>query len=91
MLLAVGRSPSSAAPRPPRSCGISQSPVQRRYVHGHFALTALSDQTAATRRRGAVLERAILDAALEQLSTVGWNGLSMEGVAEPAQTGARPP
>jgi AcrR family transcriptional regulator len=34
-----------------------------------------------------VLERAILDAALEQLSTVGWNGLTMEGVAAGAQTG----
>jgi AcrR family transcriptional regulator len=43
-------------------------------------------QTAA-RRRGAVLERAILDAALEQLSTVGWNSLTMEGVAAGAQTG----
>ncbi|MEU2597988.1 TetR/AcrR family transcriptional regulator [Streptomyces hirsutus] len=44
-------------------------------------------QTAASRRRGAVLEHAILDAALEQLSTVGWNGLTMEGVAAGAQTG----
>ncbi|NJP52703.1 TetR/AcrR family transcriptional regulator [Streptomyces sp. SBST2-5] len=44
-------------------------------------------QTAPSRRRGAVLERAILDAALEQLSTVGWNGLTMEGVAAAAQTG----
>jgi AcrR family transcriptional regulator len=43
-------------------------------------------QTTA-RRRGAVLERAILDAALDQLSTVGWNGLTMEGVAAGAQTG----
>ncbi|MFC7302678.1 TetR/AcrR family transcriptional regulator [Streptomyces monticola] len=42
---------------------------------------------ASPRRRGAVLERAILDAALEQLSTVGWNGLTMEGVAAGAQTG----
>ncbi|MEU1054938.1 TetR/AcrR family transcriptional regulator [Streptomyces sp. NPDC005876] len=42
---------------------------------------------AASRRRGAVLERAILDAALEQLSTVGWKGLTMEGVAAGAQTG----
>ncbi|MFI6474752.1 TetR/AcrR family transcriptional regulator [Streptomyces sp. NPDC050516] len=39
------------------------------------------------RRRGPVLERAILDAALEQLSTVGWSGLTMEGVAAVAQTG----
>ncbi|MFI6942598.1 TetR/AcrR family transcriptional regulator [Streptomyces sp. NPDC050418] len=44
-------------------------------------------QAAAPRRRGAVLERAILDAALEQLSKVGWNGLTMEGVAARAQTG----
>ncbi|MFD5571791.1 TetR/AcrR family transcriptional regulator [Streptomyces cadmiisoli] len=49
--------------------------------------TAASAQAAAPRRRGAVLERAILDAALEQLSTVGWNGLTMEGVAAGAQTG----
>jgi AcrR family transcriptional regulator len=39
------------------------------------------------RRRGPVLERAILEAALEQLSTVGWNGFTMEGVAARAQTG----
>ncbi|GGV61640.1 TetR family transcriptional regulator [Streptomyces longisporoflavus] len=48
---------------------------------------AASAPTAALRRRGPVLERAILDAALEQLSTVGWNGLTMEGVAASAQTG----
>ncbi|KQX56183.1 MULTISPECIES: TetR/AcrR family transcriptional regulator [unclassified Streptomyces] len=39
------------------------------------------------RRRGPVLERAILEATLEQLSSVGWNGLTMEGVAVGAQTG----
>ncbi|MFF4833217.1 TetR/AcrR family transcriptional regulator [Streptomyces sp. NPDC001315] len=44
-------------------------------------------RTASLRRRGAVLERAILDAALEQLGTVGWNCLTMEGVAAGAQTG----
>lgn len=49
--------------------------------------TAAPARAAAPRRRGAVLERAILDAALEQLSTVGWNGLTMEGVASGAQTG----
>jgi len=49
--------------------------------------TAATAQAASPRRRGAVLERAILDAALEQLSTVGWNGLTMEGVAAGAQTG----
>ena len=49
--------------------------------------TAAPARTASPRRRGAVLERAILEAALEQLSTVGWNGLTMEGVAARAQTG----
>ncbi|GGZ36554.1 TetR/AcrR family transcriptional regulator [Streptomyces poonensis] len=44
-------------------------------------------RTASPRRRGAVLEHAILEAALDQLSTVGWNGLTMEGVAAGAQTG----
>ncbi|MBN0046483.1 TetR/AcrR family transcriptional regulator [Streptomyces actuosus] len=49
--------------------------------------TAAPAQAASPRRRGVVLERAILDAALEQLSTVGWKGLTMEGVAAGAQTG----
>ncbi|WP_406441354.1 TetR/AcrR family transcriptional regulator [Streptomyces sp. NBC_00631] len=49
--------------------------------------TAAPARAASPRRRGAVLERAILDAALDQLSTVGWNGLTMEGVAAGAQTG----
>ncbi|MFI1369518.1 TetR/AcrR family transcriptional regulator [Streptomyces griseochromogenes] len=49
--------------------------------------TAAPTRTAPPRRRGAVLERAILDAALEQLSTVGWSGLTMERVAAGAQTG----
>ncbi|MGW7664674.1 TetR/AcrR family transcriptional regulator [Streptomyces sp. NPDC054756] len=49
--------------------------------------TAAPARPASPRRRGAVLERAILDAALEQLSTVGWKGLTMEGVAASAQTG----
>ncbi|MZD06663.1 TetR family transcriptional regulator [Streptomyces sp. SID5785] len=49
--------------------------------------TAPPPGAAALRRRGAVLEQAILDAALDQLSTVGWNGMTMEGVAAGAQTG----
>ncbi|SED87837.1 transcriptional regulator, TetR family [Streptomyces sp. 2231.1] len=44
-------------------------------------------RASSPRRRGAVLERAILDAALEQLGEVGWKGLTMEGVAAGAQTG----
>ncbi|MFC3574974.1 TetR/AcrR family transcriptional regulator [Streptomyces yaanensis] len=54
---------------------------------GTSSWTAASAQPATLRRRGAVLERAILEAALEQLSTVGWSGLTMEGVAAGAQTG----
>lgn len=49
--------------------------------------TAAPSRASSPRRRGAVLERAILDATLEQLGTVGWNGLTMEGVAAGAQTG----
>ncbi|WP_447040400.1 TetR/AcrR family transcriptional regulator [Streptomyces sp. DSM 118878] len=49
--------------------------------------TAVPARTASPRRRGPVLEQAILEAALEQLSTVGWGGLTMEGVAAAAQTG----
>lgn len=48
---------------------------------------AARSRPVSLRRRGPVLERAILDAALEQLGTVGWNGLTMEGVAAGAQTG----
>ncbi|MGW6744625.1 TetR/AcrR family transcriptional regulator [Streptomyces sp. NPDC055025] len=55
-------------------------------VSSRSAATARS-QSASPRRRGPVLERAILEAALEQLSTVGWNGLTMEGVAAGARTG----
>ncbi|KUL57121.1 TetR/AcrR family transcriptional regulator [Streptomyces sp. NRRL S-1521] len=49
--------------------------------------TAAPARAASPRRRGPVLEQAILEAALEQLSTVGWSGLTMEGVATAAQTG----
>jgi AcrR family transcriptional regulator len=39
------------------------------------------------RRRGETLERAIFDAVLQQLRTVGYAGLTMEGVAAGAHTG----
>ena len=42
---------------------------------------------ARRRRRGAELEAAILRAAWEELTAVGYARLSMEGVAERAQTG----
>ncbi|GAA1532737.1 TetR/AcrR family transcriptional regulator [Streptomyces albidochromogenes] len=52
-----------------------------------WTTAAAKVQPVALRRRGLVLERAILESALEQLSTVGWNALTMEGVAAGAQTG----
>ncbi len=42
---------------------------------------------AATRRRGQTLEQAIFQAVLEQLQTVGYARLTMEGVAACAHTG----
>jgi AcrR family transcriptional regulator len=59
-------------------------------------MAAQADPTAAppcapphgrTRRRGETLERAIFDAVLDQLQTVGYVGLTMEGVATGAHTG----
>lgn len=43
--------------------------------------------SAPVRRRGPELERAILDATLEQLGTGGWSAVTMEGVAAGARTG----
>ncbi|MFD6246243.1 TetR/AcrR family transcriptional regulator [Streptomyces roseolus] len=51
------------------------------------SMAAARPDGAASRRRGPVLERAILDTALDQLSSVGWNALTMERVALGAQTG----
>ncbi|WP_406455612.1 TetR/AcrR family transcriptional regulator [Streptomyces sp. NBC_00876] len=48
---------------------------------------AARQPVVSLRRRGPVLERAILEAALERLSTVGWSGLTMEGIAAGARTG----
>ena len=42
---------------------------------------------AATRRRGETLEQAIFQAVLDQLQSVGYAGLTMEGVAACARTG----
>jgi AcrR family transcriptional regulator len=48
---------------------------------------AKSPSSGGSRRRGKALETAILDATLEQLRTVGYIGLTMEGVAAAAGTG----
>jgi AcrR family transcriptional regulator len=44
------------------------------------------DRPDATRRRGATLENALLDAAWEELQSVGYARLTMERVADRAQT-----
>ncbi|WP_419998431.1 TetR/AcrR family transcriptional regulator [Streptomyces boninensis] len=53
----------------------------------HRTAPGAQPATPAARRRGSVLEQAILDAALDQLGAVGWKGLTIEGVAARAQTG----
>ncbi len=45
------------------------------------------DHRSRPRRRGAALERAILDATLEELAEVGYAGLTMDGVARRAGAG----
>ena len=49
--------------------------------------TPAQDAAAAQRRRGDALRRAIFDATLAQLISVGWTRLTMEGVAACARTG----
>lgn len=46
-----------------------------------------AETPCGSRRRGDVLEHAIFDAVLEQLATVGYGGLTMEGVAACSHTG----
>jgi AcrR family transcriptional regulator len=50
-------------------------------------MTSADDGARTRRRRGAELEAAILRAAWEELAAVGYADLSMEGVADRAQTG----
>jgi AcrR family transcriptional regulator len=50
-------------------------------------LSSEGDGARATRRRGTELEAAILRATWDELTAVGYARLSMEGVAERAQTG----
>ncbi|MEU0388447.1 TetR/AcrR family transcriptional regulator [Streptomyces chartreusis] len=53
---------------------------------GHTAAAAGRETARATRRRGAALEQAILDAAVEELAEVGYQNLTMDGVAARAAT-----
>lgn len=49
--------------------------------------SSLEAAGAAPRRRGETLEQAIFDAVLRLMNTVGFSGLTMEGVAACAHTG----
>lgn len=51
------------------------------------AATGFSAAEPVVRRRGLTLEQAIFDAVVQQMSTVGFSGLTMEGVAACAHTG----
>ncbi len=44
----------------------------------------IMDETKTSRRRGAALEDAILDAAWDELAERGYSGLTLEGVAKRA-------
>ena len=50
-------------------------------------MTGVIERPVAQRKRGAALEEAILDAAWAELTEVGYNAFSVEGVAARARTG----
>lgn len=50
-------------------------------------LTEANPTGSRSRRRGEVLERALYEATLAELTEVGYGGLTMEGIAARAQTG----
>ncbi|MCV7052560.1 TetR/AcrR family transcriptional regulator [Mycobacterium heidelbergense] len=50
-------------------------------------LTQANRSSGRSRRRGEVLERALYEAALAELTEVGYGGLTMEGIAARAHTG----
>ena len=50
-------------------------------------LSQTAPKRSRSRRRGEVLERALYEATLAELTEVGYGGLTMEGIAARAQTG----
>jgi AcrR family transcriptional regulator len=63
----------------------------KRNANGYYREMPQLSQTAPkcsrSRRRGEVLERALYDATLAELTEVGYGGLTMEGIAARAHTG----
>src|SRR5271165_6483913 len=67
------------------------SGLRNRNASGYYRQMAQPSQVSAhatrSRRRGEVLEDALYDATLSELATVGYGGLTMEGIAARARTG----
>lgn len=55
--------------------------------NGYYRRMAQQTKAVRSRRRGEVLENALYDATLAELSAVGYGGLTMEGIAARARTG----
>ncbi|EUA73240.1 transcriptional regulator, TetR family domain protein [Mycobacterium xenopi 4042] len=49
--------------------------------NGYYRRMAQQTKAVRSRRRGEVLENALYDATLAELSAVGYGGLTMEGIA----------
>lgn len=56
-------------------------------VNVYYRVMSSTADTTRSRRRGAELERALYEATLAELSEVGYDRLTMEGVAARARTG----
>jgi AcrR family transcriptional regulator len=67
------------------------SGLRNRNASGYYRQMAQPTQVSAnairSRRRGEVLERALYQATLAELTEVGYGGLTMEGIAARAHTG----
>jgi AcrR family transcriptional regulator len=57
------------------------------HVAGYYRRMGQQTATVRTRRRGKQLEDALYDATLAELASVGYGGLTMEGIAARARTG----
>jgi AcrR family transcriptional regulator len=73
--------PSALLPRLPTNRNASG------YYRPMAQLTRTVSNAGRSRRRGEVLERALYDATFAELASVGYGGLTMEGIAARAHTG----
>lgn len=79
------------APEPATSAGGADDCRTNRNADGYYREMSQATQAVSgsvrSRRRGEVLERALYEATLAELTEVGYGGLTMEGIAARAQTG----